>query len=71
LFTHYIPKVFFVIRNEKAYLNTNPVAKKTPKRRKIYIPKVVQRKSRRIHIKQPSTNVHGKIAKEATNSASN
>lgn len=41
LFIHYIPKAFFVTSNENAHLNTNPIAKKTPKRRRIGRPKVV------------------------------
>jgi len=41
LFTYYIPKVFFVTNNENAHLNTNPVAKKNPKRRITGRPKVV------------------------------
>lgn len=66
LFTHYIPKVFFITSDENAHLNTNLVAKNNPNRRSIRRPKVVQRKSERIHTKQPSINVEKKITKEAT-----
>lgn len=39
---HYIPKGFFIASNEKAHISTNHLAKKTPKRRKLFKSKVVQ-----------------------------
>lgn len=50
---------FFVTSNKKAHLNANHVPKKTPKRKRIGRPKMVQWQSERICTKKPYIDVQG------------